>query len=125
MRFRLALQVLEACNSYSGKGIEMQRKPNLLHLAIAESQAMDALLLIPNRLDFRGSQSNCGAFHPHIGNSYNERPNPCFRILSSGIHIQVGSHPVMSDRMSLAGSIVEYMGESVDVHIHSYTYFVH
>ena len=69
MRFRLALQVLEACNSYSGKGIEMQRKPNLLHLAIAESQAMDALLLIANRLDFRGSQSNCGAFHPHIANS--------------------------------------------------------
>ena len=29
----------------------------------------------------------------------------------------------MSDRMSLAGSIVEYMGESVDVHIHSYRYF--
>ena len=29
----------------------------------------------------------------------------------------------MSDRMSLAGSIVEYMGESVDVHINSYTYF--
>ena len=26
----------------------------------------------------------------------------------------------MSDRMSLAGSIVEYMGESVDVHIHSH-----
>ena len=33
-----------------------------------------------------------------------------------------GSHPVMSDRMSLAGSIVEYMGESVDVHINSYRY---